>query len=133
MERQNNVTSLLPGSLVRSRAGGKTKEVDRLNKLSKALIIASLSMTLVFPAQAAQHQETGRISAVYYDRQVKEYDAEVNLSGNGFVFSLAIEGPENPLVVEALEKLLVGNIAEVTIDDMGTADIYDDQIISANF
>lgn len=103
-------------------------------KIRKAIALAALSLALAAPAQAATHIECGRISGVFYDQQAKEYQAEaVFKSGDGFVFRLGVEGSENELVTEALEHLLVGNIAELTVDDMGTANVEDDQVIGANF
>lgn len=105
-----------------------------MNKLSKALIIASLSMALVSPVQAATHQEVGRMQSVFYDQVAQDYECQVCFTnGEGYVFSLDIQGPENELILEALNRMLTGNVAELTIDDMGTDDIYDDEVVSAIF
>jgi len=105
-------------------------------ELKRAFLIAAMGVAVfATPAQAAQHIEMGRINQVSFDTPTNQYICTAtpfNIS-EGFVFYLDIQGPENELVTEALNHLLDGNLIELTIDDQGTADIYDDQVVRAIF
>jgi len=88
------------------------------------------------PAQAVEHVETGRINQISYDWQAGQYIATAtpfSTPDNGFVFYLDIQAPYNELVEEALNNLLDGSLVELTVEDMGTTDIMDDQIVRAIF
>ena len=105
-------------------------------ELKRAFLIAAMGAAVfATPVQAAQHVETGRINQVSFDAPANQYICTATPFGtnNGFVFYLDVQGPENELVTEALNHLIDGNLIELTIDDQGTADIYDDQVVRAIF
>lgn len=91
------------------------------------VIVASLLVAT--PALASQRQAETRVDGVWYDKVNHLYLMEtVDKQGEGFVCELFGAKQENTTLTKLMNKLYLNKKAITYYDDMGTTDIYDDQI-----